>query len=224
MLRLLRRRLASLRVDFVTKHTAIGVTDISKSQRAAEKRKFKRTEEEYHEAVKMYNLHVTRHNSALTEQAQYHTPAVWDQCKDVAYGGDFPWTAEAQSDGTVPRHVRQHASKLLMKSNRLKEEFVLLGAEVKDAKAVLDYIIEHMQAELDTCRAVIGSWDRACVLQSEIKLFTDLRDEWQRAFAHWEIFADDDDESDSDEDSSDDESDDDARAAVTERLNRFGGL
>ena len=51
-------------------------------------------------------------------------------------------------------------------------------------KAVLDYIIEHMQAELDTCRAVIGSWDRACVLQSEIKLFTDLRDEWQRAFAH----------------------------------------
>ena len=59
---------------------------------------------------------------------------------------------------------------------------MLLGAEVKDAKAVLDYIIEHMQAELDTCRAVIGSWDRACVLQSEIKLFTDLRDEWQRAF------------------------------------------
>ena len=54
---------------------------------------------------------------------------------------------------------------------------MLLGAEVKDAKAVLDYIIEHMQAELDTCRAVIGSWDRACVLQSEIKLFTDLRDE-----------------------------------------------
>jgi hypothetical protein len=48
------------------------------------------------------------------------------------------------------------------------------------------------------------------VLQSEIKLFTDLRDEWQRAFAHWEIFADDDDESDSDGDSSDDESDDDA--------------
>jgi hypothetical protein len=30
-----------------------------------------------------------------------------------------------------------------MKSNRLKEEFVLLGAEVKDAKAVLDYIIAH---------------------------------------------------------------------------------
>jgi hypothetical protein len=97
-----------------------------------------------------------------------------------------------------------------MKSNRLKEEFVLLVAEDKDAKAVLDYIIEHMQAELDTCRAVIGSWDRACVLQSEIKLFTDLRDEWQRAFAHWELFADDDDASDSDDDSSDDESDDDA--------------
>jgi hypothetical protein len=91
----------------------------------------------------------------------------------------------------------------------LKEEFVLLGAEVKDAKAVLDYIIERMQTELEKRRAVIYSWDRACLLQSELKLFTNLREEWQRAFGHWQIFADD-DASDSDADSSDDESDDDA--------------
>jgi hypothetical protein len=58
-------------------------------------------------------------------------------------------------------------------------------------------------------RAVIYSWDRACLLQSELKLFTNLREEWQRAFGHWQIFADD-DASDSDADSSDDESDDDA--------------
>ena len=208
ILRLLDTRLASLREDFITKHTAIGSPSISKTQKAAEMRRFKRVSDEYHEAVKMYNLYLERDNASKEEQKR-RPQAIWEECKNVDYIGDFPWSAGTQSDGNVPHAVRQHASKLLMKSNRLKEEFVLLGAEVKDAKAVLDYIIEHMQAELDTCRAVIGSWDRACVLQSEIKLFTDLRDEWQRAFAHWEIFADDDDASDSDDDSSDDESDDD---------------
>ena len=66
ILRLLDTRLASLREDFITKHTAIGSPSISKTQKAAEMRRFKRVSDEYHEAVKMYNLHVTRHNSAFT--------------------------------------------------------------------------------------------------------------------------------------------------------------
>jgi Na+/phosphate symporter len=208
ILRLLDTRLASLREDFITKHTAIGSPNISKTQKAAEMRRFKRVSDEYHEAVKMYNLYLERDNASKEEQKR-RPQAVWEECKNVDYMGDFPWTAGTQSDGNVPHAVRQHASKLLMKSNRLKEEFVLLGAEVKDAKAVLDYIIERMQTELEKRRAVIYSRDRACLLQSELKLFTNLREEWQRAFGHWQIFADD-DASDSDADSSDDESDDDA--------------
>ena len=208
ILRLLDTRLASLREDFITKHTAIGSPSISKTQTAADMRRFKRVSDEYHEAVKMYNLYLERDNASKEEQKR-RPQAIWEECKNVDYMGDFPWTAGTQSDGNVPHAVRQHASKLLMKSNRLKEEFVLLGAEVKDAKAVLDYIIERMQAELEKCRAAIESWDRACLLQSELKLFTNLREEWQRAFGHWQIFADD-DASDSDADSSDDESDDDA--------------
>jgi Na+/phosphate symporter len=152
ILRLLDTRLASLREDFITKHTAIGSPNISKTQKAAEMRRFKRVSDEYHEAVKMYNLYLERDNASKEEQKR-RPQAVWEECKNVDYMGDFPWTAGTQSDGNVPHAVRQHASKLLMKSNRLKEEFVLLGAEVKDSQGGAGL---HHRAHADRARKAPG--------------------------------------------------------------------
>ena len=123
ILRLLDTRLASLREDFITKHTAIGSPSISKTQKAAEMRRFKRVSDEYHEAVKMYNLYLERDNASKEEQKR-RPQAIWEECKNVDYIGDFPWSAGTQSDGNVPHAVRQHASKLLMKSNRLPPEVI----------------------------------------------------------------------------------------------------
>jgi hypothetical protein len=106
-----------------------------------------------------------------------------------------------------------------LKIKRLKEELVLRGDEVRDVKDALVMTRVYMEAQLRQLLDRVPcdqAWGRTAVLQSELKVITDLQKEWEDAFAHWQCFADGaDSESDSDDEAdphADDDSDTEGRA------------
>ena len=98
--------------------------------------------------------------------------------------------------------------------------------EVRDVKEALLKTRVYMQAKLRQLLARVScdreAWGRTAVLQSELKVITDLQKEWDDAFAHWQCFADGaDSESDSDDEADphgDDGSDSEERAYADEFL------
>jgi hypothetical protein len=82
------------------------------------------------------------------------------------------------------------------------------------------YMEAQLPQQLARLPADREAWGRTAVLQSELKVITDLQKEWDDAFAHWQCFADGaDSESDSDDEAdphADDESDTEGRAYADE--------
>ena len=234
LLNVLNQRLPALRDDFLTKWKAVftpltavpgtvcssGTTRLRSLQRAH----LKKAELELEEAVKIYNFVAEKCNSREPDSSKHSALAVLTDCKDVNYQGVMPWASRVQSRGVVLRHERLNAVMKRLKIKRLKEELVLRGDEVRDVKEALLKTRVYMQAKLRQLLARVScdreAWGRTAVLQSELKVITDLQKEWDDAFAHWQCFADGaDSESDSDDEAdphADDDSDTEARAYADE--------
>jgi hypothetical protein len=234
LLNAITQRLSALRDDFLTKWQAVftpltsvpgtvwssGTTRLRRLQRAH----LKKAELELEEAVKIYNFVVENYNAREPDSAKRCELAVLTDCKDVNYQGVMPWASRVQSRGLVSRAERLNAIMKRLKIKRLKEELVLRGDEVRDVKDALVMTRVYMEAQLPQQLARLPAdreaWGRTAVLQSELKVITDLQKEWDDAFAHWQCFADDaDSESDSDDEAdphADDESDTEGRAYADE--------
>jgi hypothetical protein len=234
LLNAITQRLSALRDDFLTKWKAVftpltsvpgtvcssGTTRLRRLQRAH----LKKAELELEEAVKIYNFVVENCNAREPDSAKRCELAVVTDCKDVNYQGVMPWASRVQSRGLVSRAERLNAVMKRLKIKRLKEELVLRGDEVRDVKDALVMTRVYMEAQLPQQLARLPAdreaWGRTAVLQSELKVITDLQKEWDDAFAHWQCFADGaDSESDSDDEAdphADDESDTEGRAYADE--------
>ena len=192
--------------------------------RSLQRAHLKKAELELEEAVKIYNFVAEKCNSREPDSSKHSALAVLTDCKDVNYQGVMPWASRVQSRGVVLRHERLNAVMKRLKIKRLKEELVLRGDEVRDVKDALVMTRVYMEAQLrqllDRLPSDREAWGRTAVLQSELKVITDLQKEWDDAFAHWQCFADGaDSESDSDDEAdphADDDSDTEARAYADE--------
>ena len=227
-------RLAALRDDFLTKWKAVYTPQTavpgtvcssgSKRLRSLQRAHHRKAGLELEEAVKIYNSVVEECNSREPDTTKRGQFAVLTDCKDVNYKGVMPWASRVENSGLISRPERLNAVMKRLKIKRLKEELVLRGDEVRDVKEALLKTRVYMQAKLRQVLARVScdreAWGRTAVLQSELKVITDLQKEWDDAFAHWQCFADGaDSESDSDDEADphgDDESDSEERAYADE--------